>query len=148
MIKRLREWLAVALSANFTTTLTAAQSTALTFNVKAGETWVVTAQATAQCSGVGGIKYAVAAPAGSTIEGWVYSSTSAVATLLYQRLTAIGTLITTAIHTVTTTPAPDVISFTLVAGAAGAVTVQVASITSGQTTTIFSGSSLVARRAA
>ena len=147
MVKRLREWVAVALSSNFTTTNATATSTALTFQVKTGETWVVTVQATAQCSSTGGVKYAVAAPAASTIEGWVYSSTSAITTFLYQRITAIGTLMTTAAHTVATTPAPDVLSFTLVAGAAGAVTIQAASGTSGQTTTLFSGASLVARRA-
>jgi hypothetical protein len=148
VLKRLRERADVALAANFTTTVVAASNTLLTFQVNAGETWVVTVQATAQCSGTGGVKYAVAAPAASTIEGWIYSSLGAITTLSYQRLTAIGTLNTTALHTVATTPAPDVLSFRIVAGAAGAVTIQAASVTAGQTTTIFSGSSLVARRAA
>lgn len=147
MLKRLREWLAVALGSNFTTTATTATNTALTFGVVAGETWVVECQLTAQCSGNGGTKYAVAAPAGSTIEGWLYSSLNAVTTLSYQRLTAVGTLVGTAVHTIATTPAPDRIAFVLVAGATGSVTIQAASATSGQTTTVFSGSSLSARRA-
>jgi hypothetical protein len=148
MVKRLREWLAASLASNFTTTSTTAASTALSFNVVAGETWVVDVQMTAQCSSTGGTKYAVAAPAGSTVEGWLYSSTSALTTLSYQRITAIGTLTGTAVHTVATTPAPDVLRFVVVAGASGAVTVQAASGTSGQTTTIFQGASLIARRAA
>jgi len=146
MLKRLREWVAVALSSNFTTTAATAQNTSLTFNVKAGETWTVTVQATAQCSSTGGVKWAIAAPTGSTIQGWIYSSTSAITTLSYQQITAINTLNGTALHTVATTPGPDVLAFTVVAGATGAVTVQAASGTSGQTTTVFSGSSLVAYR--
>jgi len=147
IISRVREWLAARLAASFTTTSTTATSTALTFQVVAGEVWVVEIQATTQCSGTGGMKYAIAAPAGSTIEGWIRSSTSAVTTLSYQRVTAIGTLNSTALHTVATTPAPDVIKFCLVAGATGAVTLQATSVTSGQTTTIFALSSLSARRA-
>ena len=147
-LNRLREWVAVRLTGNFTTTATGATSTALTFNVVSGEVWFVDVQVTAQCSSTGGVKYAVAAPAGSTIEGWVYSSTSAVATLSYQRLTAIATLTGTLLHTVATTPAPDVIRFVLVAGATGAVTIQAASGTSGQTTTLFQNGVLTARRCA
>ena len=149
MVNRLREWLAVRLSSNFTTTNATATSTALTFAIAANEVWVVDIQLTAQCSSTGGVKYAVAAPTGATIEGWLYSSTSAITTLSYQRFTAIGTLTSTLVHTVATTPAPDVIRFTITnAGTAGSVTIQAASGTSGQATTIFSGSSLVARRAA
>jgi type IV secretory pathway VirB6-like protein len=146
--KHLRELLAVELAANFTTTLATAVATALTFQVQAGEVWIVDVQATTQCSATGGVKYAVAAPAASTIEGWVYSSGAAITTLVYQRLTAIGTLTATLLHTVATTPGPDVIRFVIVAGATGAVTIQAASGTAGQTTTVFQGSSLSAIRAA
>jgi hypothetical protein len=147
MIKRLREFLAVSLTANFTTTATAATSTALTFAIGANEVWVVDVQLTAQCSSTGGSKYAVAAPTGATIEGWIYSSLAAITTLSYQRLTAINTLNATALHTVATTPAPDVLRFTITNGStAGAVTIQAASGTSGQTTTLFLGSALRAQR--
>ena len=149
MLKRLREFLAVKLAANFTTTATAAAATALTFSIGANEVWWVQVQATAQCSGTGGSKYAVAAPAGATIEGWIYSSTTAITTFSYQRLTAISTLNLTALHTVAITPAPDVLTFVVTNGAtAGAVTIQGASVTSGQTTTIFAGSGLHAVRIA
>jgi hypothetical protein len=147
LVQRLREALALV-NATFTTTSTSAVTvTGLTFNVNSGEVWVVEAKLTAQCSSTGGTGYAVAAPSGSTIEGWVWSSTSAVTTLSYQRLTAINTLTATALHTVATTPAPDRVYFTVTAGAAGAVSLQVASKTSGQTTTVFANSSMIARRA-
>lgn len=148
MLKRLREWAAYA-SATFTTTATAAANVStLQFPVAAGEVWVVECQLTAQCSGTGGVAYAIAAPAGSTIEGWVLSSTSTITTLSYQRITAINTLTTTAVHTVATTPAPDRVVFTITAGATGTVALQAASKTSGQTTTVFANASMVAQRAA
>ena len=149
LIQKLRQFLAVRLAANFTTTATAAASTALSFQIAANEVWIVDVQITAQCSGTGGSKYAVSAPAGATIEGWIYSSTAAITTLSYQRLTAISTLNATALHTVAATPAPDMIRFTIVNGStAGAVAVQSASVTSGQTTTVFVGSWLRAQRVA
>jgi hypothetical protein len=147
MLKRLRELLAASLAANFTTTVVAATSTLLSFNIGANETWVVDVQLTAQCSGTGGTKYAVAAPAGATIEGWIYSSLAAITTLSYQRITAINTLNATALHTVATTPGGDIIRFTVVNGStAGVVAIQAASVTAGQTTTVFLGSGMRAQR--
>jgi hypothetical protein len=147
-IQRLRESVRAFLSANFTTTVVTAGNTALTFQVISGEVWIVDVQLTVQCSGTGGVKIAIGAPAGSTIDGWYLSSLGAITTLSYQRLTAINTLTATATHTVATTPAPDVIRFTITAGATGAVTIQAASVTNGQTTTIFTRSALKAERAA
>ncbi len=149
MVKRLREYLAVRLAANFTTTVVAATATTLTFNVGPNEVWFVDVQITAQCSAAGGSKYAVTAPAGATIEGWIYSSTGAILTLSYQRLVAINTLNATALHTVATTPGPDIIRFVVTNGAtAGAVAIQAASVTAGQTTTLFQASGLEATRIA
>jgi hypothetical protein len=148
LVKRLREWVALV-NATFTTTSTGATTVgALNFSVVSGEVWTVECRLTAQCSNTGGIAYAISAPSGSTIEGWVQSSTSAITTLSYQRLTAINTLTSTALHTVATTPAPDLIWFVIVAGATGTVALQAASKTSGQTTTVFVNSSMVAQRAA
>lgn len=149
MLKRLREWVAVALSANFTTTAATAQSTALTFQAAANEVWVIDVQLSVQCSSTGGVKVAIGTPAGATVEGWYDSSLAAITTLSYQRITAINTLTATATHTVATTPGGDKIRITVTMGAtAGAVTIQVASGTSGQTTTVFARSSLTASRAA
>ena len=147
LVQRLREFAAARLAVNFTTTVVGATSTLLTFNVLPNEVWIVDAQLTTQCSGTGGMKYAVAAPALSTIEGWVKSSGAAILTLIYQRLVAIATLTATAMHTVATTPGPDTLRFTITAGAnGGPVAIQAASVTAGQTTTIFAGSWISARR--
>src|ERR1700730_10472131 len=105
LVQRMRESVAVVNSSSFTTTGVAATTiTGLSFNVLVNEVWTVEAKLTAQCSAAAGIAYAVTAPAGSTIEGWVQSSTSAILTLSYQRLVAINTLTATALHTVATTP--------------------------------------------
>ena len=149
MLKRLREFLGVRLAANFTTTVVTATATGLTFSINANEVWAVDVQLTTQCSGIGGVKYEIAAPTGATIEGWVLSSGAAITTLVYQRITAINTLTATATHTVATTPGPDIIRFTVANGATvGAITIDLASVTAGQTTTVFALSSLTAIRIA
>lgn len=148
-VQKLRALLALALSANFTTTVVAATSTALSFSIGPNEVWFVDVQLTAQCSSTGGVKYAVAAPAGATIEGWIYSSLAAITTLSYQRITAINTLNAVALHTVATTPGGDVIRFVITNGAtAGVVAIQAASVTATQTTTVFARSGLQALRVA
>ena len=147
MLKRLREIVTTILSANFTTTVVAATATGLAFNIGPNEVWFVEAQITAQCSGTGGSKYSVTGPAGAAIEGWIYSSTSAITTLSYQRLTALATLNTTALHTVATSPAPDVLRFVIQNGStAGVVAINAASVTATQTTTLFLSSGLQATR--
>ena len=149
LVKRLREELALQLATNFTTTIVAATSTLLSFNIQPSEVWAVDIQLTAQCSGTGGSKYAIAAPAGATIEGWIYSSTSSILTPSYQRMTAINTLNATALHTVATTPGPDIVRALVTnAATAGAVALQAASVTATQTTTLFASSYLCARRIA
>lgn len=111
----------------------------------ANDIWIVDVQITAQCSSTGGVKYQITTPAGATIEGWLLSSTSAITTLSYQRITAINTLTSTLVHTVATTPAPDVLRFTVTNGSTvGNCVIAVASGTSGQTTTLFAKSRLVA----
>jgi hypothetical protein len=135
------------LNANATTTVVTATATNLSFAMAANEAWEVEAQLTAQCSGVGGSKYAIGAPAAATIEGWIRSSLGAITTLSYQRLIAVNTLNATALHTVATTPAPDVLKFSIVNGAvAGNCVLQIASVTAAQTTTLFLGSYWKARR--
>lgn len=147
VLKKLRERVEAFLSANFTTTLATAVSTNLTFQALANEVWVVDVQMTVQCSAAGGVKLAIGAPAGATVEGWFYSSGAAILTLIYQRITAINTLLATLTHTVATTPAGDVVRFLVTIGATpGAVTIQLASGTAGQTTTAFAGSWMKARR--
>jgi hypothetical protein len=135
------------LNANATTTVVTATATNLSFAMAANEAWEVEAQLTAQCSGVGGSKFAIGTPAGATIEGWIRSSLGTITTLSYQRIVAVNALNATALHTVATTPGPDVIKFAIVNGAvAGNCVLQIASVTATQTTTLFLGSYWKARR--
>jgi hypothetical protein len=135
------------LNANATTTVVTATATNLSFAMAASEAWEVEFQGTVQCSGSGGSKFSIGAPAAATIEGWIRSSLAAITTLSYQRVTAVNTLNATALHTVATTPGPDVIKFSIVNGAvAGNCALQIASVTAGQTTTVFAGSYWKARR--
>ena len=134
-----------ALTSNFTTTANTATSTNLTFPIAANEIWNVDIEITCQCSNTGGVKFAIAAPTGATIEGWILSSTGVITTPSYQRITAINTLNATAVHTVATTPGPDTIRFVVRNSTnAGNITLQAASGTNGQTTTIFANSCLLA----
>jgi|GEM_PF-4494422 len=140
---------AQANAANFTTTLATATDTPFTVPIAANERLEIVFEGTAQCSGVGGSKYAIAAPSGAAVEGWLDSSTTAVATKSYQRITAAGALTATAVHTVAATPAPDRIHAVITNGATpGNVTLQAASVTAGQTTTIFAGASFRTRKLA
>jgi hypothetical protein len=135
------------LNANATSAVVAATATHLSFAMLANEAWEVEFQGTVQCSGAGGSKFAIGAPAAATIEGWIFSSLGAITTLSYQRLTAVNTLNAVALHTVAAVPAPDVLKFSIVNGAApGNCVLQIASVTAGQTTTVSLGSTWKARR--
>lgn len=136
------------LNANATTTVVTATGTSLSFAIAANEVWQVRVDITAQCSGTGGMKYAVGAPVGAVVEGWLQTSTATILTNSLQRFTAINTLTATAAHTVAATPGPDTLTFTVANGATpGTVQIQIASVTAAQTTTVFAGSSLRATRA-
>lgn len=136
-----------ALSANYTNATNTQTATNLSFAIAASESWVVEYQGTVQCSGTGGVAYQINAPTGATIEGWLQSSTNAITTLSFQRITAINTATSTAVHTVGTTPAPDRIWFRVTnSTTAGTVAISAASRTNGQTTTIFAGSNINANK--
>lgn len=138
---------AVRINVNATSTIVTAASTNLLFAMAANDVWEVEFQGTMQCSSTGGSKYAIGAPSGATIEGWIYSSLAAITSPSYQRVVAINTLNATALHTVATTPAPDVIKFAIVNGATpGNCSIQIASVITAQTTTLFAGAYLHACR--
>ena len=137
----------VILTSNFTTTSNSSSNTALSFTMAANEVWILEFQLTTQCSSTGGVKYQITAPSGATVEGWLESSTNAIGTKTYQRITAINTLTSTAAHTVATTPAPDRISVLVTnSSTGGTLALGIASGTNGQTTTVFAGSFLRATR--
>lgn len=135
------------LTANFTTTSATATATNITWPVVNAEAYTLECYLTTQCSSTGGVKYSIGAPVGSTVEGWLDATTTSITTLTRQRFTAVNTLNGTATHTVATTPGPDVIRARVVSGGAGSITLKAASVTAGQTTTIFAGSFCNFRRA-
>jgi hypothetical protein len=135
----------ISLLSNATSTIATNTNSNLSFSAAANEVWVIEFDWTAQCSSTGGSKFQITAPTGSTIEGFYEGTTSAITTLTYQRITAINTLTGTAAHTVATTPAPDrIIVRVKVSSTAGTIALGFASVTAGQTTTIFAGASMIA----
>jgi hypothetical protein len=132
-----------ALLNNATTTLTTNTNTNLSFAIGANEVWDVEIEFTGQCSSTGGSKFQISAPTGCTIEGWYYGTTSTITSFTNQRITAINTLTGTAAMTVATTPAPNKIWVRVKNGStAGNISLGFASVTSGQTTTIFAGAKM------
>lgn len=136
------------LLANATSTIVTNTNTNLGFVIGANEVWIMELSLSAQCSGTGGSKFQISAPTGATIEGWYQGTTTGLTVFTYQRITAINTLTGTAAHTVATTPAPDTILVRIKNGATpGTVSLGFASVTAGQTTTIFAGSFMRAYKA-
>lgn len=127
---------------------TAPAASAFAFPLGAGDAVMVEAWMTAQCSGAGGLKYQVNAPAGWLLEGWLFSSMGTMTTLSYQRLAAINTL-SAAVHTVAGVLAPDNIRFTLrnPTLVPGWAALQAAVVTAGQIATVKLGSVMDLRKA-
>lgn len=135
------------LSANATSTLATNTDTNLSFAIAANEVWEVEIEFTGQCSGTGGSKFQISAPAGCTIEGWYYGTTTTITTFTNQRITAINTLTGTAAMTVATTPAPNIIWVRVKnSSTAGNIKLGFASGTAAQTTTIFAGAKMIAQK--
>jgi hypothetical protein len=131
------------LTGNYTNATTGPTNIFTGITSVANAVYRVEAQITTQCSSTGGNKFSIVAPTGSTVEGWFYGTTSAVATLSSQRITAINTLSSTAMNTVATTPAPLTVSCVVTTSSTtGTITIAGADVTSGQTNTVFAGSSL------
>lgn len=136
--------LAIALSQNFTTTSGTPVATNLAFTAAAGESWRIHYVGGAGDSNIGGMKYAIGAPTGSTVDAWHHSSTTNMATRLYQQIAAINTL-GTAVHTVVNGERDDHIMGVVTVGTtAGTISISAASVAG--TATIYSKSSLVAHR--
>lgn len=125
----------LVLTSDFTTTSATAQSTALTFPVRDGERWLVEFWGFAGCSTADGMKYAIGAPSGSTIDGILDSSLGSSTTDARVAITAVNTL-TSAVHTVAGGERDDYINARLTISGSGSVTIQVASTTGGDTTTL------------
>ena len=143
-----RRVVSLMLAAAFTTTANTAQSTKLTFPVKKGETWDVEVWASASCSTVAGVAYALGAPTGSTVDGWIESSSvdTSVANWLTLQVSAVNTL-SAACHAGASNAArPDRINVRVSVAADGDITLKVASITAATTTTLSAKSYLRASK--
>ncbi|WP_240488360.1 hypothetical protein [Labilithrix luteola] len=136
---------AKTLNADFTTTAATATSTNLTFAVKNGEKWRFEIEVTMLCSTSSGIRIAIGAPAASTLQNaWYLTTSTSNTTPLYSIITSLNNL--GSLSHQYATSGPDRIVGTIVAGADGNVTLQIASNTAGDTSTVKAGSVLRAIR--
>lgn len=133
----------MALLALQSTTLATAVDTLLTFAVLAGEVWHVEFDALLTC-GTGGVKLGVNAPAASTVVGQVFGAASSATLFNSAPIAAIAT----PVGALAVSGASRVarMTATVTVAADGALTVQLASVTAGQTSTIQAGASLRARK--
>lgn len=131
----------------FTTTIATATSTKLTFPVRAEEIWDIDYYGAAGCAGDAlGMKYAIAAPTGSTIAGYLDSNLANSTDDTHVAISAVNTL-TSAVHTVNGGTRPDHINVRIKVGHVdGSITLQAACTTAGRTTTIDAGAYLRAHR--
>lgn len=126
----------VVLLKDFTTTAATAQDTLLVLPVSDGDLICLEYWGAAGCSGsANGMKYAIKAPAGSTIQGVLDSSSTTEETDQVEQISAVNTL-TAAVHTVNGATRPDYINVRLKIVGDGVVMIQAASTTAGNTTTI------------
>jgi hypothetical protein len=137
------------LSADQTTTLLTAQNvTGLSFAVNSGEVWSFECYIRNNKSALtAGIKYAINAPAASTLEAQLQGTTSATTAVQNERLSALATLSANAYNTQANAEGFASIVGVVVAGANGTVQIQHASVTSG-TATARANSYITARKIA
>jgi hypothetical protein len=118
-----------------TTLLTAQNITGLSFSVLSGEVWSFECYIRNNKSALtAGIKYAVNAPATSTLECQLQGTTSATTAVQNERLSALATLSANAYNTVANADGFVSIVGVVVAGGNGTVQIQHASVTSGTAT--------------
>ncbi len=144
---RLDRQILLALAQDFVTTATSLVATPLAFPVRAGENWLVEVWADAACSSVNGMVYALGAPAGSQVRGWVQSSSTntAVANWFVGQFTAANTASTACHVGATNAGRPDRIEARIEAATDGTISILVAGV-SASTTTISRQAALRATR--
>lgn len=131
-----------SLTSNFTTTSATEVATNLTYAANAGEVWIVEFDGSISCSGTGGVKASFTIPAGATIEGFAVGATTGVTAQTSSRITA-GSTLTAAFAAVASTVLPLRIRARVkLGGTGGNITLNFASTTAGQTTTVFAGSNI------
>lgn len=135
----------LALASNFTTTSVTAVDTNLKFPVKAGEVWWFSYVGGAGDSAVGGMKYAIGAPVGSTVDAWHLGSGAVITTRVYAQFLAINTL-GSVVHNVAGGERDDKIEGVVKVAIDGNISIQAATVTAATTATIYAKSSLIANR--
>lgn len=126
-----------ALTSQWTTTLATAQDvTGLEADVETGDIVLIQASLIIDAP-AGGMKFALDCPAGSTIEGWIFTSGANTSSSLNGRVTAIDTL--TASMAATARGTAD-IRLIVHVGSTGTIKLQACSTTATQTTIIDAGS--------
>jgi hypothetical protein len=131
-----------------TALLTATDITGLSFSVLSGEVWSFEVFIRNNKSSLtAGIKYAINAPAASTLEAQIQGTTSATTAVQHERMSGLTTLTTAAFNTVANADGFVRIAGVVVAGANGTVQIQHAAVTS-QTATARANSYITARKIA
>ena len=136
-----------SLTSDFTTTSASAVATNLSFAAAASDVWLVEFEGTVQCSSTGGVKASFTLPTGATIEGFAIGGSTGVTAMTSSRITA-GSTLTSAFAAVATTPLFLNIRARIKGNGvnSGNITLNFASTTGGQTTTVFAGSAMKAQR--
>ncbi len=134
----------IALAAQFDTTSLTEVSTGLSFPVSAGEEWALCFYGIASSSTAAGLKYAIGAPVGSTVNGVHQTNTTGINVRVYGIINAINTL-GAAIHTVANTATDDQIYATVKAAIGGTVSIDMAKVTGG-TASLAAKSTLIATK--
>lgn len=136
----------VSTSPGTTNTTVTAATTGLSFAIGANEVFSFTADLQTQCSSTGGMKFSITGPAGAAVGARCKGTGAAVTAETEQRITALGTL-TTAIFNNAAIVGGVRITGTIRNGATpGTVTINFASVTAGQTSTILQDSFLIASK--
>ncbi len=133
-----------ALANSVSTTLITPQNTNLVFPVAANEVWFVDYQLSVT-SAAAGYCLAVNVPLGALIEGWATSNNNNTTSYICGRFTG-PSILTAALQTAAITGSAHCWARIKNAGVAGFATLQYASKTAGQTTTVLSGSTMSAMK--
>lgn len=136
-----------ALTSNQTTSTTAATAIpALSFTLNPGETWSFEFNLQNGCAGAGGLKYAITYPSGCTMRATAVGMSTAATAVTSDVMTTNGTL-GIAFNAINNANGWTRIAGSITAGASGgAVTLNFASTTNGQVSTIYNNSYMVARK--
>lgn len=136
----------IATQSAWTTTTNTAQPTGLYLAVEKGDLLEIEMHALAGVSGDAlGMKWAIYAPANSTVSGVLYSSLTGMTDFAVVQITAINTL-TSAVHTVNGGTRPDIIKARVDVRTDGEVRVFACPTTNGRTCTIAAVAYLKAER--